>query len=578
MSCRKRTRLAVLLGCVLLVAGCANVPQESQPQVVPGDRLAPSADIPEPQKGLDALDVVRNFVHASALPVTDNARVYLNEAARKSWSPTKSMTVIEDRFDTVYGASNQLPPDPDEQVVLLRGFTIGNVAPDSAFIPTKGDYRLPVTLRKQAGGEWRIVDPPGGLVITENDFTQNYFRVPLYFFAQDSNALVLDLRYVPSKPQAGLAGRVVDLLIRGPSSGLAGAVRSPLGDQAATESNVKGEADGALVVPLTGVDGYSVEQKKLIAAQLVLSLQSVTTSRVRLLSDGKPLIDGEDADWLPSDLPSYGTQASPSFDLPGLMVVNGRIRSLEDNAPIPGPVGSGAYQVLKAAQSLDGKQLAIVESVDGQQRLRIGEFGRDAQSAELQNGTLTRPTWRPTSGSSGEVWSVVDGVQVVRVQRNPDNKWVPQAVIADEITSLGTITALRLSRDGSRAAVVVGGQLVIAAVVRTQDSVMLREPRVLKGGDLAGVEDVDWLSQDTVVVATSSASLPVAKLPIDGLRMDPFNSSNLTQPVRAIAAAPGSRIVVADSSGLWTASSDVGEVWRPHPHSPSSNAYPFYPG
>jgi hypothetical protein len=259
------------------------------------------------------------------------------------------------------------------------------------------------------------------------------------------------------------------------------------------------------------------------------------------------------------------------------MSVGGRIRSLSDGAPIPGPAGAGVYQVAKAAQSLDGKQLAIVENSDGQQRLRVGDFGREAQIVDLTGGSMTRPSWWPTSGSSGEVWTVVDGSQVVRVQRTPDDKWARQSVNADEVVAIGAITALRLSRDGARAAMIVGGQLVISSVVRTQDSVTLRAPRILLGSELPDVQDVDWLSQDTLVVATGSSSLLVAKVPIDGLRVDAFNSSNLTPPVRAITAAPSRSIVVADAGGLWTAS-DVGEVWRPHPHSPDGAASPFYPG
>jgi len=69
---------------------------------------------------------------------------------------------------------------------------------------------------------------------------------------------------------------------------------------------------------------------------------------------------------------------------------------------------------------------------------------------------------------------------------------------------------------------------------------------------------------------------PVVKVPIDGLRLDTFNSSNLTPPVHAITAAPGRPVVVADAGGLWTAS-DVGEVWRPQVHTFSKSS-PFYPG
>jgi hypothetical protein len=58
--------------------------------------------------------------------------------------------------------------------------------------------------------------------------------------------------------------------------------------------------------------------------------------------------------------------------------------------------------------------------------------------------------------------------------------------------------------------------------------------------------------------------------------MDAFNSSNLTPKVHGVTAAPGRQIVVADASGLWTASA-LGEVWRPQAHT-MKDADPFYPG
>ncbi|GHF46445.1 hypothetical protein FHX82_001583 [Amycolatopsis bartoniae] len=580
---RRGHRLLAALAGALLVAGCATVPEESQPVAVQQQELGQIAnpDVPQPARDLDPLTVARDFVRASAQPVSNNAaaRTYLDDGAAKAWQPGKSMNVIDDQFNTVYATGGDVPNNPNERVVVVRGTNLGMLDADSSFIPSKSPYELRLLVRKQSDGQWRVTNPPASIVMPYSDFTANYVRVPVYFFAQDSNTVVPDLRYVAGKPQLGLPARVVSLLLSGPSNQLVGAVRSPLPEDANIEGNVTVTPDGALMVPLTGVSDQAPEVRKLIAAQIVLSLQAVTTNRVRLLSDGNALVDGHE-DWLPSDVPSYTSLASPGPDLPGLMTVNGRIRSLADGAAIQGPAGSGGYQVVSAAQSIDGRQLAIVDNANGRQQLRIGSYGGSAQLVNLFGGTLTRPTWRPTAtadGTSGEVWTVVDGAAVVRVLRTPDGGWSGQAVNAEEVLAVGPISALRLSRDGARAAIVVNGQLLVASVVRTQDAVTLRSPRILQTGTLSDVVDVDWLSQDSLVAATTMPSQPVVKVPIDGLRLDTFNSSNLTPPVYAITAAPGRPIVVADAGGLWTAS-DVGEVWRPHQSSLGSRAAPFYPG
>ncbi|UJW35214.1 LpqB family beta-propeller domain-containing protein [Saccharothrix sp. AJ9571] len=580
---RNRLRAAgALLACLLLlvVGGCATVPEESQARVISSGGMAtPAPPNPEPDKDLDALGVVREFVSASAQPNNDHnrARLFLDPPSRSTWRPDRGLTVMEEKFDTVY-SPNQ-PEDPNRRVVLLRGTNVGKLGPDSAFIPLRDSFERPVHLARQPDGQWRIVSPANDIVITEPDFTRNYFRVPVYFFATDRNSLVPDLRYVVQKPQSGLPGRVIDLLLAGPSDFLDGAVNNPLG-QASIDQNVSNAADGAVVVPLTGVSEQSDEQKRLIVAQVVLSLQSVTSSRIRLLSDGAPLVPGRE-EWRASDLPSYETSSSPASDLPGLMISGGRVRSLSDGAPVPGPAGSRAYDVVTAAQSVDGKQLAVIERQDGRLWLRVGEFGSELARTELNGDRLSRPTWRPAltgTGEGGELWTVVDGSQVVRVLRTAQGTWASQVVNADSVRSVGPdISAIRLSRDGTRAAMVVTGRLVVVSVVRTADSVSLRSPRVLQETRLSDVTDVDWANQDSLVAITGSTALPVVRVPVDGLRLDQFNLSNLTPPLHAITAAPSRPVVVADREGLWTAS-EVGEVWTPHDHSLPLDTIPFYPG
>ncbi|WP_409490443.1 LpqB family beta-propeller domain-containing protein [Amycolatopsis sp. cmx-11-12] len=573
-------RLLTLLAVFLLVAGCANIPLESQPMVVPGDKPAQTpVDVPEPAAGIDSLTVTRQFIRNSATPGTGNAdaRVYLDDEARRNWKPSPGLTIIDNTFGTVYDTSSPTA-NPDEQVVTVRGFKLGNLSPDSAFIPLKAEYSQQFKLRKQPNGQWRIVDPPQELAVTDKDFTTNYFRVPISFYSPDSGAFVPDLRYIAAKPQAGLPGRVMDLVLQGPSEGLKGAVKDLLGGQVATETNVRSTDDGTLDIALTGIGGASLADRNLIAAQIVLSLQTVTLSRIRLLADGTALVPDHEY-WRANELLPYNTEIVPTSELPGLMTVNGRVRSLGDGAPVGGPAGNGGYKVISGAQSVDGKRLAVVEERDGRQWLRVGDLGRDLASVDLFGGSLSRPTWRPVArggGVSGEVWTVVDHNTVARVTLAADGRWVKAGVDATMLTGLGQVTELRLSRDGSRLAAVVNGQLVVASIVRTADSVALRSPRKLQERDLKDVVDVDWATQDHLIAATSSSTLPVVKVPLDGQRMDTFNSSNLTPPVHGVTAAPSRQNLVADAGGLWVAS-ELGEVWRPQAHT-VTNADPFYPG
>jgi hypothetical protein len=568
------SRLLLSVLCVVLVAGCANVPLESQPVVVPGERQGQGSGdvVPEPDPGIDALTLVRGFVRATLKPGQSNAaaRAYLDDAGRSSWRPSRSLTIIQDTFGTVYDTNPQ--PDPNTVVVNVRGIDIGTLDQNNAFVPDYSSALLQLKVRKQANGQWRIVDPPPDLYATESDFSENYTAVPVSFYSDSSATFVPDRRYVVAKPQSGLPSRVMDLLVNGPSTSLAGSVRNLLGEPIEIDTNVKSLDDGTLVVPLTGLTGVPDEVRKLIAAQIVLSLQYVTSARVRILADGAPLVANH-PDWRPNELPNYSAALSLSMELLGLMTVGGRVRSLGDGSPVPGPAGNGAYDVVSAAQSIDGKRLAVVERAGGQVRLRIGDLGHELAAVNLGGSTLSRPTWR---AGTGEVWTVVDQYSVGRMVLGPTGQWTPLQVNATDLTQQGGITALRFSRDGARVAAVVNGQLWVASVVGSGDSVALREPRHLQPHDLQDVVDVDWVAQDSLVAVTRSNSQPVVRVTVDGQRLDAFNSSNLTVPVHGVSAAPSRQIVVADASGLWTAMV-LGEVWRPQAHS-MKDADPFYPG
>jgi hypothetical protein len=175
-----------------------------------------------------------------------------------------------------------------------------------------------------------------------------------------------------------------------------------------------------------------------------------------------------------------------------------------------------------------------------------------------------------------EFWTVADG-NVVRVVRQADGTWKALQVNASELTDFGPITELRLSRDGTRAAAVAKGRLVVASVERDNDSVSLRSPRRLQPINVVQAIGVDWLSQDTLVVATKQGALPVASMSVDGLKLEVFDRNNLQLPIKSIAAAPDRDVIVADSAAV-SSVPGVGQLWRQHPHGQGPNAIPFYPG
>ncbi|WP_053723282.1 LpqB family beta-propeller domain-containing protein [Saccharothrix sp. NRRL B-16348] len=573
--------LAVLLA-VLVAAGCAAIPTETSPIAVnPSVGNASEAAAPKPINDIDPLTLVREFVNASANPEGDYAaaKAYLTEDAKKAWNTKGTPTIIDTTFNTV--PTPGVTTDDKHRIVLLQGRNVGRLQlEDNSFIQLIGPLDTPIGIERDAEDQWRISAPPDGIYVPLGGFQQNYRRVTLFFYSPDFSVLVPDPRWVVIAPSTSIPSRVTSLLLKGPSVGMRGALATAVPNGAAQRKNTSEADDGALEVDLTKVGDITLQVGKQIAAQVVKSLAGVTSSRIRLLVEGQS-ISNEQHEWRPADVQTGEELTTPNADLTGMLVGNGRVKQINGD-PAPGPAGAGDYQVLSAAQSLDGSRLAVVSRVAGDAvRLRVGPVQEQLPEVDLRASTLTRPTWL-LSGRQGEpateVWTVADGANVVRVIKT-DSGWTANAVNASELAELGRITELRLSRDGTRVAAVVDGKLVVAAVVGGQDSaVSLRSPRHLQPSQLGtSALALDWLAQDVLVVSTSLAAWPIAKVNIDGVRVERYNTSNLTVPVASVTAAPGRNVLAVDQSGLWSAN-DVGDVWRASTTKVDAGTQAFYPG
>ncbi len=582
---KRRARVLILLVALLPLVGCAAIPTQTNPKPLgPSSSRAPSAEAPEPEKNLDALQIVREFILASASPEVDYAaaKAYLTPDARKTWNTKGTPTIIDNSFNTVPSTGDaDLPSDAKQRTVQLLGRNVGRLElQDSSFVQQGGDLNEPVQV-EQVDGQWRISTPPVGVLVTVADFMRNYQRVVLFFYDKNRNVLVPDPRFVVMPPTSGIPQRVIELLVKGPSNAMRGALFSELGPDAGINKPTSEANDGALEVDLTRLGEPSPTARKKIVAQVVRSLAGVTSSRVRVLLDGA-IISTEKGDWRTADVQSGEALITPTAEARGMVATGGKLVKLPEDTQVKGPAGTGEYNIVSGAQSLDGSQLAVVSRIGPNAvRLRVGAAEEALREVELPAASLTRPTWLPadTVGQpGGEVWTVIDGTNVIRVVRGDGGVLSDNPVNATELTGFGHIEELRLSRDGTRVACVINGKLFIAAVVRNDDSsVALRVPRPQPTSLDGVVKTVDWLAQDVLVAGTSLPSSPVVRLNIDGLKVERYNTSNLTVPVTSIAAAPGRPVLALDRTGLWSAG-EVGDVWRSSQVKPDPNGYVFYPG
>jgi hypothetical protein len=522
---------------------------------------------------------VRGFVDSNGDPTNQNAtaRGYLSKSAQTTWTTAPSVLVIDDTFSTTYADDGT--DDPNLRSVVLHTTLIGNLGADGSFQPPSptptDDFQVSLQIRHQSDGQWRIVDPPDTLMVTQSDFAKYYRPVSVYFFDQGWDVLVPDQRYVVSDP-SGLPGRIVQLLLDGPSVSLKDAVLDAIPADAALKTNVTELQAGEIFVNLKTMPDEPSNTKQLMIAQIVRSLQNYGSS-VAVESEGVPLVPGH-LYWRSADLPAYVPYVGPNAT--SLVVSHGRIHNLNDGGAVDGPTGNGDYNVITAAQSMDGQELAtITQRTDGLRELRIGGFkSMEPPVKDLTGHAFTRPSWEPGDAAgdpSRAVWTVADGV-VERVVSTPGNTWAASPVDATALTPYGPITDLRLSKDGVRVAVVAGGHLLVGAVVTDQGSVSIKQVRVVQPS-LTGVVKVDWLRQDLLVVATNQPGAPVQSVSVDGEKVDPYSSANLTTAITALAASQSGPVLVVDAAGMWS-STDINDVWTPVQHNQTSGAIPFYPG
>ncbi len=605
---RHRALLAVLGLVALLLAGCATVPGSSDVTVLRrvGDPAEPSAP-PGPSRGAQPLEIVRGWILASGATAERHsaARAFLSPPAAGSWDDGASPTVVSDRLDTVFSPGSG---QPGTASVRVRADKLGTLRPDGAFVADPGTVDVVVGLTEN-NGVWRISSLPAGTIVRHTDLRANTRPVRTWFLAAVGGAPVGETRYLATSPVRSVPDRLLDELFSGPSDDLRGAALSALPAGVLLRSAVGTTSDGVTTVDLTHlgpVAALDEARRTQIAQQVVLTLAGVGVDRVRLSVDGAPLLDGRpdlgvddvlaglppavrDRPDLPSD-PAAGDAAPAS---PAVVVTGGRVRAVPQDAgtgtdpgrPAAPDLVTGVADARSASLSPDGRDVAVVGLEGTAMRLSVGRAGAAAAPTAVTGATIARPSWTP---DGAEVWTVVDG-RPVRATRGGSSAdapvLTPVGLDATALVALGPVTTLRLSPDGATLALVAGGRVVLATVVRDAGGgARLSAPRVLRPGPageaLDSVLDLTWSQPDRLVAVGSAAGHPVQLASADGLDLDDGPTTNLTPPVTAVAAAPDRPTLVVDQGGLWALpanGTDGAEVWRSVPGG-SNSSVPAYPG
>lgn len=579
--------LVVLLAAALLLAGCAGLPSTSAPQAIGVlQRDAGLADVPTPTSGKEPDLLLRDFVKASSEPGGRHsaARKYLTRSSVTNWDDSVSISIV-DKMDVFFDSRTD-----SSATLLIRAAKVGDLDGQGVFRGEEGTLEARVTMIRE-DGEWRIDQLPDGVIVDRSQFLNAYQQISLYFPNLQGTLVVADPRWLSLRTEE-LAAQLINMLITGPPLRLADAVDNKLGGDVylrgtltkldGRDSDV-GTGFGGVKMGFQGIGELGEANRRLLAAQVIWTLHSAgIAGPYEILADGAPLDSAQPSALTLEDVaefsPDSGTQDSAL-----LALVDGALVSVVESGttPVPGALGRPSGLV-SASLSHKGDEVAAVREAErldeSSEELVVGTFGGDV--ASVADATeITRPTW---SVADNSMWAALDGDRVVRVSQSSDGRWFSAAVDVNDITELGgPITEMRMSGDGVRVALIVGGRVFLAYSTPQQDgSYRLGSPRAIGFSLGSGATSLAWNGSESLgVIPTAPDSAP-ALVSFDGLFVRPLTNRNLSPPLGMIDMTLTEAYVV-DSRGVMRLSipgTRDEQYWREVPGLTGNGAVPVTPG
>ncbi|WP_442929063.1 MtrAB system accessory lipoprotein LpqB [Mycobacterium sp. MS1601] len=572
------------------LSGCAGVPNSSAPQAIGTVERSAPPSLPKPTPGMEPDLLLREFLKATADPANRHlaARQFLTESASSSWDDAGSALLL-DRVVFVETRS------ADRVSVSMRADILGSLSDIGVFETAEGALPDPgaIELVKTEDG-WRIDRLPNGVFLDWQQFQATYKRHTLYFVDPTGSTMAPDPRYVAVSDSDQLATELVTKLISGPRSEMANTVRNMVAEPLRLRGPVTradggktgvGRGYGGARIQLENLSTTDPHSRQLLAAQIIWTLARADIKGPYVIDvDGAPLDERFADGWNTSDVAATDPGAADGAAAGLHALVGGSLHFLDGERAtrVPGSFGQMPDQ-RAASLSRDGQQVASVTTLragapDQESNLWIGALGRDGERSTVAR-SLSRPTWALDQA----VWIVVDGNIVLRVIREAasgEPAQIPVDATAVSTRFPGVISELQLSRDGTRAAMVIDGQVILAGVeLLPGGEFALTYPRRLGFGLGESVVSLSWRTGDDIVVTRNDSAHPVSFVNLDGVNSD-GPSDDLRMPVTTVAASPAA-VYVADRAGviqLSAAGTENQLAWRGVQPLLVAGAVPVLPG
>lgn len=548
---RRRRGLAALLALVgLLATGCAAIPDsgpvEAGPPIEAGDETEQQFIPNGPVAGADQEAVLRGFVAAATGSQEDyaTAREFLTEEAAADWDPRASVLILDPASPVVSRV---------DEAALQYTVRIASEV-DATGVYSESERAEPTTLYyrfTQVDGEWRIAEPPPGIVLSDNSFEALFSARTLYFYDPGYDYLVPDIRWFPQRDGGGSgSSRIVSALLAGPAVWLRGAVLSgfPEGTMLSPVGAVT--VDGVATVDLSSEAlAASPTQLLRMRQQLAASLAQSTPgiSQVTITVDQNPVAVADDG--------SAGAVRAPSA---------ADTRSLVRTADALGFSASGEITAISGL-SADAIELGATSFTLSRSQASAAVLSTAGTSALRRDGVSVVVDVRPDQVApdldpAGYVWTgVAAGAQLA--VHDQQGTGYP---LASTLPAGLQLTDFEISRDGSRALLLVDDdgepRVLVAAILRDDGAPVGLGSPVEVQLDAQSAVGATWVDDSNVaVLAERDGETVVTSHQLGGRAVDLGRPG---EAVQIMGAGDPDRLRVLGADGTVLQPRASGSGWR----------------
>jgi len=566
---------------VLALAGCTGVPRSSSPEPIQTINDAEIANsVAPPPRGADQRSIVQGFLDANGAADANHngARAFLTPQARNRWQDQNGATIID---------TARVGNVSSKESVVVTGNPVGTLAANGAFTPELsgdgtglGGDTQPTSrtfqLRKVAG-QWRInsMNPAGGLLLTSQEFANQYKQRVLYFYDTTETRLVPDYRWTPDYSPNVLANWLAAQLEVGNTAVPDESNEFPA-QTAHVTVTIGRQTDQGLPptrIDIPGSSQLAPGTKSRLATELAATLSAPAVPGVgdmQITDGGQPVTIPAVHSTTFSAVTLHNPAAEPTpVGAPYYIDSKGQVVDVQGQ-PLQGRLGQYGLQSIALADRGQGQRGLLAAGVHGEAPHQYVDIGTASKLStvrlplgkQLPDGPFSRPDWAP---GLKEAW-IGDGTQLLSIT---DDGAVTIVPIENASKVTGQIIAVRFSPDGTRVAIVLksgpSSQSVYVGEVDRQASGAVQVENLQQiSPDQISVQDVGWeLTNRLYVIGTDLvADEPyVYSVDPDGAewKIAYQTVGLLPEAPDSLAVGEGEYVVVTAGTTLW----EYNTTWIP---------------